>query len=536
MPSWWKNFVASFTLETTPVYAAAPTQKVHTVGQVPFRPPPSYSPDPEKKDGARRSYGSDPEKRGSWPIESMKNGLQIDITEISSPGDISSAKKSNAFDKITRLAGSSYTFFIMLAILGIWALLGIKFGPTDTWQIVLQNASSVQVYVTDILLIRQSSNAGRALMTTLAELQSRNKTCERLLRQLPMCSWMETHKEKPKQLLVNGRPIDEEVEESLFVVSGSQTRWQRIWTKSCHVVAKTVGSVWAFIFYWVGIVVWIILSIPVQFSNEWQLYINTITALSLTLTSVFLQNIQQSQEDNLEKCLAYALKVDAEVEYRLRAITEDTKPNPIHEIPVRPLSRSERAIARFAAIMGSGLGVLISLVALIAWLAVGPLLKFDDNWVLIIGTFTGLVGFIDGFVLRNVYAIEENSAALQFRNLTFSDTRLLEVLNVPAPVEPVQRLSLSERISLATSDLCGHRYASVGAVLVVVGLLVAATILQWSETGQLLCNTPTMIVEGFLLLVLIQAHNFSNMERGRDFNGLLKRRMLLNSYVQALDD
>ena len=45
-----------------------------------------------------------------------------------------------------------------------------------------------------------------------------------------------------------------------------------------------------------------------------------------------------------------------------------------------------------------------------------------------------------------------------------------------------------------------------------------------------------MIVEGFLLLVLIQAHNFSNMERGRDFNGLLKRRLLLSSYVSDLED
>jgi low-affinity ferrous iron transport protein len=89
---------------------------------------------------------------------------------------------------------------------------------------------------------------------------------------------------------------------------------------------------------------------------------------------------------------------------------------------------------------------------------------------------------------------------------------------------------------MATSDFCGHRYTSVGAVLVVVGLLVAASILQWSETGQLLCNTPTMIVEGFLRLVLIQAHNCSNMERARDLIELLKRRLLLRSYVGDLED
>lgn len=88
------------------------------------------------------------------------------------------------------------------------------------------------------------------MMTTLAELQSRNKTCERLLRQLPSCSWMETHKEKPKQLLVNGRPVEEEIEESLYMVSGRQTRFQQAWSKTCHVISQSVGSVWAFMFYW----------------------------------------------------------------------------------------------------------------------------------------------------------------------------------------------------------------------------------------------------------------------------------------------
>ena len=240
--------MASFTPETSPTYAAAPTQKVYFAGEDSVRPPPpSYSPDSEKNGG--RDFGADSKKMGSWPISSAKGQPQID-TEISSPEEISSAKKSNIFDKITRAAGSSTTFFVMLAILGVWVLLGFIFGPTDTWQILLQNVSSVQVYVTDILLIRQSSNAGRSMMTTLAELQSRNKTCERLLRQLPSCSWMETHKEKPKQLLVNGRPIEEEIEEALFRVSGPQTRGQRLWTNISHTVGKSVGSVWAFIIYW----------------------------------------------------------------------------------------------------------------------------------------------------------------------------------------------------------------------------------------------------------------------------------------------
>jgi low-affinity ferrous iron transport protein len=95
----------------------------------------------------------------------------------------------------------------------------------------------------------------------------------------------------------------------------------------------------------------------------------------------------------------------------------------------------------------------------------GALLKFSDNWVLIIGAFTGLVGFIDGFIIRRIYSIEETSAVIQFRALTFSDTKLLKVLNIPVHVQPIQNLSLLERISPVTSELCGHRYILVGPVL-----------------------------------------------------------------------
>jgi low-affinity ferrous iron transport protein len=137
MPIWWKNFVASFTPETTTIYAAAPTQKVHFAGESTVRPPPlSSSPDSEK-DG-ERTAGTESEKMRSWHISSVKEQPQVNVTEISSPDDISSAKKSNLFDKITRGAGSSTTFFVVLAILGVWVLLGFIFGPMDTWQIFLQ--------------------------------------------------------------------------------------------------------------------------------------------------------------------------------------------------------------------------------------------------------------------------------------------------------------------------------------------------------------------------------------------------------------
>lgn len=141
MPSRWQNFKASISPANTPVFAAAPTQKVRF-----------------EEFAGRTSLPS-------YPTDE-KNDVRVSLES-----DVTSAKKPNVFDKITRGAGSSGTFFVMIALLGVWAVAGIVYGPTDTWQIILQNASSIQVYVTDILLIRQQKNASRALMTTLAEIQ-----------------------------------------------------------------------------------------------------------------------------------------------------------------------------------------------------------------------------------------------------------------------------------------------------------------------------------------------------------------------------
>lgn len=324
----------------------------------------------------------------------------------------------------------------------------------------------------------------------------------------------------------------EEGEASLAMIQGEQTWWQRTWSKSCYYVAATLGSLWAFIIYWIGIFVWVGIGPLFQFDDTWQLYINTATAISLTFTSVFLQNVQQQQEDRLKACLDYALKIDAEIEHRLRELTNDTKPNPIFEIPARTPNWIERSIDRFADIMGSVLSVLISLAAAGIWLSVGPLLQFGDDWWLIIGTFTGLVGFIDGFVLRNLYMRSERSTKSEFRLISLSDSKILSRLNITLSPPPSRPRSFSTRISVWVGDVCGSQWASVSAVGFVVALLVIATAMLWSTTGQLLCNTSTMIVEGFLLLVLIQAHNSANVERGVDFKGLLRRRMVLDGFVR----
>lgn len=54
-------------------------------------------------------------------------------------------KKGGVFDFVTNLAGSRYVFLCILGLLGLWSVLGAVYGPTDTWQVILQDTSSIQV-------------------------------------------------------------------------------------------------------------------------------------------------------------------------------------------------------------------------------------------------------------------------------------------------------------------------------------------------------------------------------------------------------
>lgn len=506
MPSIFARVKASVFPVREPIFAAAPTQKPKALAGQFAVPLPVYSVGNEKP-------------------EFISEG------EISLADEVTSAKKLSLFDKITRGAGSPIVFFVMLGAIGVWLVLRLIYGtsklscPTfwnsytkcpyyqwililiqyieekgetnnlidDTWQIMIQNISSLQVYFTNILLIRQQQNANRSMITTLAEIQSRNVTCERLLGMIPDYQWMETHKDAPKQLMLNGRPIDDEVEELSFAVSDVKpTRFQYVWSKTCHAAAKGMGSLYAYVFYWICIFGWVGIGPMFQFSDTWQLWVNTGTAISLTITSMFLQNVQQQQEYILEKCLEYSLRIDAEIESRLRELTEDSKPNPIIEPPPPKPTNVEKGVDNFADVMGSGLGVALTMVVFIVWIAVRPVLEFGDDWWLIIGTFTGLVGFIDAFVLRNMYSREEKDAGKQFKVIADSDVRLLDRLNVPSPGCNVVVRLLALRIFVAIGDGCGSQWATVGAVLFVIGLLVTATIMLWS-TVSCLCTIAIAI-------------------------------------------
>lgn len=434
------------------------------------------------------------------------------------------AKKqsSGVLDKVVRAAGSRWALGFVLAALVAWGILGAVFGATDTWQVLLQDVSSLQAYTSATLLMRQQNTNTRGLLSRICGLISRSKSNERMVKSLTT--------EQRAMLRNSSGKIRSEIVASLQVK-------EDLFDKVSNGIAKAAGSLGALAIYTAAIIAWVFLGIPAQFTDTWQLWVNTGTALEITFVTMFLQNIRQQHEDHLEKTVKVVENLDREVEMQLRRMTGDMTPNPtVHSEPMK-LSSWVRGIDIYAFIIGGSIGITISAVVLVLWLSVGETLEFDDNWWLIIGTYTGLIGFIDGFILKNVDAREAKLASKHFRELLEQDTKLFTLIGVETPAEtPMPKRSFNQRISAVIGHWVESTLASWISIFAVIALIITASAMQWTETGQLLCNTPTMIFEGFLLITLLQAHNMEDESKRFTYDDILTRRLVMDKHLAAGND
>lgn len=272
-----------------------------------------------------------------------------------------------------------------------------------------------------------------------------------------------------------------------------------------------------------------------KWGNNWQLYINTGTAIVLLVTSVFLQNMRYRHEKYVQDIMNRIVKIERQIEVVLRDQTEDILLNPLVEIGREKRIPLEKAIDVYADLIGTGVGVVLAACVFVAWLVVGHLMKWNSTWWLIIGTYTGLVGFLDGFVLRLVYLRISAHENVIFQDLFEESAKVMHI--DPPQKTPSHHSKMSfwgYKASVWINIICSSPYAVLVSVLVIIGLIVAASIMHWTTTGQLIANTPTMIIEGFMLIILIQAHNWDDYRRREYLRSFYNGSCSLLSYAKSL--
>ncbi|KAI3392048.1 hypothetical protein diail_6303 [Diaporthe ilicicola] len=195
--------------------------------------------------------------------------------------------------------------------------------------------------------------------------------------------------------------------------------------------------------------VWLGFGDNVGWSDTWQLYINSATSAWMVLIFAFLANIRERHERYVDKCLTQIFEADSAIELKLRIITGDATPNPSVVIAGPKVSRLQRAIFYYADIVGTLVGIAILIVVLFVWLCIGPAMAFDSNWWLLIGTYTGLIGLNDGFVLRNVQARLDEYQQDAFGEVILDDSNVFMDMGIQSLVnEQAQGNTINYRLSV----------------------------------------------------------------------------------------
>lgn len=425
-------------------------------------------------------------------------------------------------DKVVEFSGSQFIFFTIVVAVLTWAFLGIPFGHSNDWQVGLSDAQAIINMIFAAFLIRQQLNSHESLMFVTACLRSRISSNKRMLKGLI---------ESGKYEMVKPTQFDE-LEQTEFATKLPSENWLgRISTA----VSDFIGNIATVCAFWVCIFIWIGFGHYCGWSNTWQLYINSATSAFMVFILAFLANIHERHNKYMTNCLEYIYKADAALELRLRTVTGDRIENGVVIISAPKRGRLQRGIDYYADLVGTLLGIAILLFVIVIWVVIGPAMSFNSNWWLLIGTYAGLIGLYDGFVLRNVQNILSGYQSAEFTQLAYDDMDMLAVIGVQQlNEERVGDNSLSCRISTSVGDIFSHEITVVLGAILIVGLITGASAMGWSVTGQLLCNVPPSIIESFLMMILITGHNVGDAKRRVDLHSLYLRRLKLISYVNTL--
>ena len=453
----------------------------------------------------------------------QEKGFDVPVENINTYTATTKARLLDRWlDKVVEASGSEFIYFTIVIALFTWAFLGIPFGRSNTWQITISDAQAIVNMVFDAFLMRQQLNSHDSLMIVAACLRSRTSSHKRMLNQLIGSG--KYKKVEPTQF--------QELQQTGFASTLPVENWLgRISTA----LSAFIGHIATVLGFWVCIFIWIGFGEYCNWSNTWQLYINSATSALMVFILAFLANIRERHTKYMIKCLEAIWEVDAALEVRLRVATGDKIENPPVVIPVLKRSRIQRGIDYYADLVGTLVGIAILIFVIIVWVAIGPVLHFDANWWLLIGTYAGLIGLNDGFVLRNVCTVLGDYEDEQFTQVEYDDMNMLAVIGVEKlKKEHVADNSLTCRISIRVGDICSHELTVVLGVFTIVGLIIAASAMGWSVTGQLLCNVPPSIIESFFTMILITGHNIGEAKRRVDLFNLYLRRLKLVSYVDTL--
>lgn len=425
-------------------------------------------------------------------------------------------------DMTVRVAGSAPIFLFIIAGLLTWALMGIRFGNSDVWVAAISDVQAILCYVFDSFLMRQLLRKYSEQREAIVEIQSRCNSHQRMIASVK------------KKLGTEGiRRVSEKCNDEPLEPLDHGLRTQGLFARCIIASAKTFGHVVSGGLYWVCIFIWLGFGPHCSWSNRWQLYINDATSALMVLVFAFLACLRECYADYTNTCLDAIFRLDSTLEKELRRLSEDDLPNQMEVILPPKENFLQVVIFYYADIIGTLVGMIFLVLVIIAWAAVGPVFHFNSNWWLLIGTYAGLVGLFDSFVLRNIQGKVHQYINSQIRIVEKGDLGLFAGLSMAIPsTGSTKRPSLSQRVSRWMDAVSSHLFMVIAGFFLTIGCLVASSAMKWSLTGQLISNVPPSIIETFFMLILITGQNDAEASAHIDLTNIYYRRQRLLVFMQ----
>ncbi|KAK6501609.1 low-affinity Fe(2+) transport protein [Arthrobotrys musiformis] len=426
-------------------------------------------------------------------------------------------------DAVVRASGSAVAFSIILAMLIAWALIGIRFGTQLVWKAFISDVQAILCYVFDSFLMRQLLNAYEEEQMAAAMMRSRLISHKRMLGKL------KNRLAKDDIVRLSGS-LDTQPQENF---EGS-LKPLGLFGRIIIISSRALGHIATVCMYWVCIFIWLGFGHYCGWTNTWQLYINSATSALMVFVFAFLACLRECYSDYTNICMDAIYRVNACLELELRILTDDESANEPVLIPAPKENWLQLCIYYYADVVGTLVGIIILVVVIAVWIAVGPVLKFNNNWWLLIGTYAGLVGLFDSFVLRNIQGRLKHYENVQAEIIEKEEEIVFETIGIDIPVkETVNSSSLSYRISAAVGEISSHLLMVVAGFLLTVGCVVGSSVMRWNETGQLISNIPPSIIETFFMLILITGQIYMDASARVNFKNIYNRRQRLLAFVKA---
>ncbi|KAJ6133923.1 hypothetical protein N7523_000245 [Penicillium sp. IBT 18751x] len=425
-------------------------------------------------------------------------------------------------DVTVRIAGSAPVFLCIIAGLLTWALMGIRFGNSDVWVAAISDVQAILCYVFDSFLMRQLLREYSEQREAVVQIQSRCNSHQRMIASIK-------RKLGPEVI----HRVAEKCKDQALEPLDHGLRAQGLFARCIIVSAKTFGHIISAGLYWVCIFIWLGFGPHCGWSDRWQLYINDATSALMVLVFAFLASLRECYADYTNVCLDAIFRLDSTLEKELRRLSQDDLPNQTEVILPPKENFLQVTIFYYADIIGTLVGIIFLVLVIITWAAVGPIFHFNNNWWLLIGTYAGLVGLFDSFVLRNIQGKVHQYINSQIRIVEKADVGLFAGLSMAIPSSGnAKRPSLSQRVSLWMDAVSSHLFMVIVGFLLTIGCLVASSAMKWSLTGQLISNVPPSIIETFFMLILITGQNDAEANARIDLTNIYYRRQRLLSFMQ----